>query len=707
MAGGQGGGSDHAHEFPGAGAPKDPAAPEESQTAADPQNTPEDPAPVDEQAPAPVDEQAAGPEEPQAPAADEQPVPEEPKGVGGASERSYLGTERRPRDTPERALGDFTTTTSLLRMVPLGIAVGAIGAGISLALLDMIGFCTNFLYYQRLSVHLTSPNATTLGALAIVIPVGGGLIVGLMARYGSEQIRGHGIPEAMENILINGSRVQPRLAVLKPISSAISIGTGGPFGAEGPIILTGGAVGSIVGQLFRLTASQRRALLVAGAAAGMSAVFGTPVAATLFGVELLVFEVKPRSMVLIGLASATADALRMWMASAGLVHAQPLFPIPHNPPLGGVVLLGAAAIGIATGLGAWVMTQAVYRCEDLFKKLDGHLHWMWWPIIGGLVIGVGGFIDPRALGVGYNTIHFELLGKLSLGALVLLFFVKMIIWAAGLGGGTSGGILAPILMMGAAIGGVLGHVLPGASVGVFALIGMAGSLGGVTRSPFTAIVFAFELTYDANALLVLLVAATIAHLVSVLTLKRSILTEKVARRGFHVMREYVVDPLEATFVREVMETDVFTVEPDRTVADLYCSLAEGSAARRQRLYPVVDAEETLVGVVPWSAVLAARGDGARVARDVMLPVSEVAHADELLGAVADRMAALGLGAFPVVDRRNPRHLEGLVTQFDLLGARQKLLIEERKAERVLTLKRVWPAPRSNAAPPARSDVRTR
>jgi CIC family chloride channel protein len=619
-----------------------------------------------------------------------------------ASEMSYLGAERRPRDTSERALGDFTAMPALLRLVPLGIVVGALGAGISLALLDMIGLFTNLFYYQRLSFHLVSPNANTLGAIAVVIPIGGGLIVGLMARYGSEQIRGHGIPEAMENILINGSRVQPRLAILKPISSAISIGTGGPFGAEGPIILTGGAVGSIVGQLFRLTAAQRRALLVAGAAAGMSAVFGTPVAATLFGVELLVFEFKPRSMILIGLAAATADGLRMAMASAGLVAPQPLFPVPGHPPLGGVVLVGAAVIGLATGLGAWVMTQAVYRTEDLFKKLTGHLHWMWWPLIGGLVIGLGGLVDPRALGVGYDTIHLELLGKLGLDALVVLFFVKIVIWAVGLGGGTSGGILAPILMMGAAIGGVLGHVLPGASVGAFALIGMSGSLGGVTRSPFTAIVFAFELTHDGNILLALLVAATVAHLVSVLTLKRSILTEKVARRGFHVMREYAVDPLEATFVREVMETDVFTVEPDRTLAELYQALPEGSAQRRQRLYPVLRGGR-LIGVLPWSSVLAARSIGTTRAEDVMIAPKAVAHPDEILRGVADRMASLGLGVLPVVDRADPGHFDGLVTQFDLLDARQKLLEEERHAERVLMLRRVRPAGPDDAERPGESD----
>jgi CIC family chloride channel protein len=617
-----------------------------------------------------------------------EPIPDSPREGRPDAASGYLGADRRPQDTSERALGDFTTRPAVLRLVPMAIGVGAFGAGISLALLAMIGFFTNLFYYGRLSAHLVSPNANTLGAVALVIPIGGGLVVGLMARFGSEQIRGHGIPEAMENILINGSRVQPRLAILKPISSAISIGTGGPFGAEGPIILTGGAVGSIVGQLFRLTAAERRALLVAGAAAGMSAVFGTPVAATLFGVELLAFEFKPRSMVLIGLASATADGIRMAMAGAGLVSPQPLFPVPGHAPLGGYALLGAAAIGVATGLGAWVMTQAVYGFEDLFKKLTGHLHWMWWPLIGGLIIGVGGLIDPRSLGVGYNTIHAELLGQLGVGAMVLLLFVKMIIWAGGLGGGTSGGILAPILMMGAAIGGLMGHVLPGGTVGVFALIGMAGSLGGVTRSPFTAIVFAFELTHDSNSLLALLVAATISHLVSVLVLKRSILTEKVARRGFHVMREYTVDPLEATFVREVMETDVLTVDPDRLVADVYAELPEGSPRRRQRLYPVLDAGERLVGVLPWSAVLAARSGEAKRVADAMVPPNVVAHPDEILRGVADRMAALGVGVLPVVERSDHHHLDGLVTQFDLLEARQKLLEEERHAERVLTLRLV-------------------
>ncbi|HEY1763032.1 MAG TPA: chloride channel protein [Acidimicrobiales bacterium] len=586
----------------------------------------------------------------------------------------------------ERTLGDFTTPPSILALVPLAMVIGVIGAGISLALLDMIGFFTNLFYFQRLSVHLVSPYGNTLGPVAVLIPIGGGLIVGVMARFGSEQIRGHGIPEAMERILINGSKVQPRLAILKPISSAISIGTGGPFGAEGPIILTGGAIGSIIGQLFPLTAAQRRSLLVAGAAAGMSAVFGTPVAATLFGVELLAFEFRPRSMVLIGIAAATADALRIAIASAHLVTPQPIFVIPGHAPISGFDLLGAAAVGVGCGLAAWVMTQAVYLCEDVFKKLTRHLHWMWWPMIGGLLIGLGGLVDPRALGVGYGTIRAELLGQLTVDALLLLFVVKLVIWSGALGGGTSGGILAPILMMGAAIGGVAGHVLPGATPGTWALVGLAGALAGVTRSPFTAIVFALELTYDQHLLLALLVVATFAHLVSVLVLKRSILTEKVARRGFHVMREYSVDPLEATFVREVMDTEIFTVEPESQLADIYLALDEGSSERRQRLYPVLDRENRLLGVLPWSAVLSAKGEPNRRAHEAMSRTPVTAYPDEILRLVADRMAAHGVSVIPVVDRNDGSHVEGLVTQFDLLKAREKFLVEERRAERILTLR---------------------
>jgi H+/Cl- antiporter ClcA/predicted transcriptional regulator len=598
-----------------------------------------------------------------------------------------IGADRRPQHSRERRLGDFTTGLSVLRLVPLGVAVGMLSAFVALGLLDLIGLVTNLLFFQRASVRLVSPRA--IGPATLLIPVLGGGVIGLMARYGSERIRGHGIPEAMETILVGGSTVQPRLAVLKPISSAVSIGTGGPFGAEGPIILTGGAIGSVVGQFFHFSALERRILLVAGAAGGMSAVFGTPVAAVLLGVELLLFEWKPRSMVVVAISSAVAAAVRQRFAAWGLVSHTPLFTVPGHGTLDESALLSAMLVGVAGGLLAWTLTVAVYGAEDAFKKLP--LHWAWWPAIGGVVVGVGGLLDQRALGVGYDTIAAELAGRLTLGALAALLVVKLVVWAVALGSGTSGGILAPLLMMGAAVGGMMAPVLPGGQgTAVWCLMGMAAALAGVTRSPFTAVVFAFELTRDANALLPLLIACTFAHLISVLALRRSILTEKVARRGFHVMREYVVDPLEALFVRDVMSTSVLTVAPAHSAADLYAILRGGSAQRRQRLYPVVDPQRSILGVVAWSDVLeahAAGADGQPVAalmhRDPVL-----AHADETLRQLADRMAARSVGVMPVVERESPSTLRGIVSQFDLLRARERLLEEERHREQVLRVRAV-------------------
>ena len=347
-----------------------------------------------------------------------------------------------------------------------------------------------------------------------------------MARFGSERIRGHGIPEALESILINGSKVQPRLAVLKPLSSAISIGSGGPFGAEGPIIMTGGAIGSIVAQLFHLTAAERKTLLVAGAAAGMAATFATPVAAVLLAVELLLFEWKPRSAIPVALASATAGAARRYILGLG-----PLFPVPqHSIFIGPQGLAGCVIAGLLAGLLSALLTLGVYAAEDLFKKLP--IHWMWWPAIGGLFVGLGGMIFPQALGVGYDTIQALLQGDVPRTIIAGVLLVKSAIWIISLGSGTSGGVLAPLLMMGAALGGVESMFLPHEGAGFWPLVSMGAILGGTMRAPFTAILFALELTHDINVLLPLLVAAMLAHATTVLLLKRSILTEKVARRGF-------------------------------------------------------------------------------------------------------------------------------------------------------------------------------
>jgi H+/Cl- antiporter ClcA/CBS domain-containing protein len=594
-----------------------------------------------------------------------------------------IGPDERDPGGIELELGDFTTGRATLRLVPLAVVMGALSAVLALGLLKLIALVTNLAYFQEFSGDLRPPADADLGPWSIAIPVLGGLVVGLMARYGSERIRGHGIPEAMETILVGGSKAQPRVTVLKPVSSAISIGTGGPFGAEGPIILTGGAVGSVLGQFFHLSAIERRCLLVAGAAGGMSAVFGTPIAAVLLGVELLVFEWKPRSMVLIAIASAVAGSIQVGFAELGWMEKAPLFPTTVQVSPGAATILGGVAIGLVGGAAAWVLTKAVYGAEDGFTKLP--IHWVWWPALGGLVIGIGGLIEPRALGVGYETIGDSLAGDLAVGALLSVLLVKLVIWSVALGSGTSGGILAPILIIGAAVGGLMSPLLFGGSSGAWSLLGMAAVLAGVTRSPLTAIVFSLELTHDVGLLLPLLLCSTIAYLISVLVLKRSILTEKVARRGFHVLREYEVGPLEALFVRDVMDTEVVTVEPTRSVAEVYGVAEERAQARQQRLVPVIGPAGEVAGVVPWTDVLeaAAAGDMNGTVADLMVRHVVVAYPDETLRAVADRMAGHRVGVLPVMERGPTRRLRGIVTQFHLLAARERIMEEERHRERIL------------------------
>lgn len=607
--------------------------------------------------------------------------------------------DQRPEGGRERELGDFTTVRAVVGIALVALLIGVAVASLALGLLDLIGLITHLAYTGTVSTSLAPPDTSVLGPLSVLVPVVGGLIVGVMAKVGSERIRGHGIPEAMETILLRGSRMEPRLAVLKPISSAVSIGTGGPFGAEGPIIVTGGAAGSVAGQLLHLTAAERRCLLVAGAAAGMTAVFGTPVAAVLLAVELLLFEWRPRSMIPVAVAACAAEAVREALSHAGLLRSAPLFPMVSHGTLPFSATVGAVFVGIACGALAWVMTRCVYGAEDLFGRLP--LHWSWWPAIGGVVVGVGGLIEPRALGVGYSTIGAELAGRLALGTLLGLLIVKLVIWAVALGSNTSGGILAPLLMLGAALGGILGSVLPGAGDGTWALLGMAGALAGVTRSPLTSIVFALELTHNVGALLALLVACTIAHLVSVLTLKRSILTEKVARRGYHVTREYEVDPLHALLVRDVMATDVLTVTPASVVADLYEQLSDGSLQRRQRLYPVLEENGQMTGVLALSAVRSASESHSDSPASELARQPLAARPDETLREVADRMVSTGHTVLPVIG--DDRRLLGLINQFDLLKAHERVLIEERHRERPLDPRRV--ATRTRWLLPSRGTAR--
>ncbi len=582
----------------------------------------------------------------------------------------------RRADPAPKELGDFTTTPRVLAISLLAAFIGLASAFVAVGLLWLIGVFTNLFFFGRFNTALIAPAGNHLGVFVILVPVAGALIIGLMARYGSERIRGHGIPEAIESILIDGSRVEPRVALLKPLSSAISIGSGGPFGAEGPIIMTGGAIGSMIAQFFHLTSAERKTLLVAGAAGGMSATFASPVAAVLLAVELLLFEWKPRSLIPVALASATAALARRYMLGVG-----PLFAVaPHPAFVGPAGILGCVLAGLLAGVLSMLLTSAVYAAEDAFQHLP--IHWMWWPALGGLAIGLGGFIFPQALGVGYDVIAALLRGDVARNVVLGILLVKSTIWAVSLGSGTSGGVLAPLLMMGGALGGLEAGFLPHLGAGFWELVSMGAILGGTMRSPFTAVIFAIELTHDINMMLPLLVASVIAHAFTVLTLRRSILTEKVARRGYHLSREYAVDPLEVLFVREVMRTNIAVLPANLDMREASAMVKIHHGERGQQLYPVVDGEQQFVGMLRRSDLHDPDG---RCVADAASDPRAVAYPDEPLRVVVYRMAETGLTRMPVVERENPRKLVGLLSLTDLLKARTRNLTEERHRERVLRI----------------------
>jgi CIC family chloride channel protein len=585
-------------------------------------------------------------------------------------------------------LGDFTTTWRVLPISLLAMVIGVICAFVALALLRLIGLFTNLFYYGRWNTALVSPAGNHLGIFSLFVPIAGAFVIGIMARYGSERIRGHGIPEAIESILMNGSRVEPKVAFLKPISSAISIGSGGPFGAEGPIIMTGGAFGSMIAQFFHLTSAERKTLLVAGAAGGMSATFAAPVASVLLAVELLLFEWKPRSLIPVALASAVAAVMRRYILGLG-----PIFPVPEHPLfIGPRALLACALVGLLAGILSSLLTLSIYASEDAFHRLK--LHWMWWPMIGGLAIGLGGLLFPQALGVGYDTIGQLLQGSVTTKIILGVLLVKWFIWAVSLGSGTSGGVLAPLLMIGGALGGLEAMFLPSAGAGFWPLISMGAVLGGTMRAPFTSIIFAFELTHDANVFLPLLVASIISHAFTVLLLRRSILTEKVARRGYHLSCEYAVDPLELLYAREVMDNPIAVVDekllPGEVTTSPHWERWEG-----QRLVPVVDSVGQLKGVLTATDIRGAmNGNGNHLAPGVLAALVKTqtfnAYGDEPLRVVVNRMAETSVTRMPVLDRDNGKLL-GLVTLDHVLKARARHQEEELHREQVLWLPFFAPA----------------
>ncbi|MFS2108373.1 chloride channel protein [Sphingomonas sp. Sphisp140] len=559
-------------------------------------------------------------------------------------------------------LADYSADWRMAMLAAAALVVGTGGALGAWLLVKLIAIAANLFWFGELSTAAREITDNHLGLWVAAIPVLGALLNGVMARFGSEKIRGHGIPEAIEAILYGESRLSLKVALLKPLSSAISIGSGGPFGAEGPIIMTGGAIGSLFAQCFHLSAAERKTLLVAGAAAGMTGIFGTPLAAILLAIEVLLFEWKPRSFVPVVVAVLVSFAWRPLLFGAG-----PLFPFTFAGMADSGTMLGLAlGLGLLVGLEAALLSQLLYRVEDLFHRLP--VHWMWWPAIGAVVVGLGGLIDAHVLGAGYGNIQNLLDGGLAVRAVLALLVVKAVVWLVALGSGTSGGVLAPLLTLGGALGYLVGLWLPG-TPGLWAMIGMAGIMSGAMRAPLTGALFVAELTGHFDMLPLAAAASTGAYAVSVLVMRRSILTEKIARRGRHILQEYTVDPLDFLQAGDVMTREPTTL-PGCMPVEGAVEFFAGQAAHRS--YPVVDGEERLLGLVSRSDALRWQTEGRvweSTLADILSDASQpCAFPDTPIGAVADLMVETGVGRIPIVERAGNR-VVGILSRHDLLKAR--------------------------------------
>src|SRR5579864_5748080 len=566
----------------------------------------------------------------------------------------------------------------------LGAAIGLIAGLVAYILYKLIGLFTNLFFFHQWSTTFRSVGGHHLGAWVILIPVIGGLVVGVMAKYGSEKIKGHGIPEAMEAVLINRSRIEPKVALLKPVSAAIAIGTGGPFGAEGPIIQTGGAIGSLVGQVLHTTAVERKVLLACGAAAGMSATFNTPIAGVIVAIELLLFEFKSRSFIPLVIASTIATAVHMQLLGPG-----PMFQVGHVDFAIPRALPFYLVLGPICGLAAIVLSKSLYWVEDLFEKLP--VDELWWPAIGALGLGIIGFFVPRVFGVGYDTIGAILNGELAWKVLLVVMIAKFAALVISLGSGTSGGLLAPTFMWSAAMGGLFAmignHVFPNAhlSPGAFALVAMGAVFGAASRATFSFIIFAFEITRDYNSVLPLMLVAVIADGIAMLFMPRSsIMTEKLARRGLHIHQDYEADVLQQVRVSETMDQDIPKLPADMSVSELSDRIArrDPSVSRHQGML-IIDSEGKLAGVITRGDVMRALDadpSGGMSVLEAGTCELVVTYPDEMLHDALTKMLRNDIGRLPVVDRKESQRVLGYLGRPGIMAARLRRLDEEHERE---------------------------
>ena len=573
----------------------------------------------------------------------------------------------------------------VLLLCLVAVVLGVCAAFIAQLLVSLISLVTNAAFFGRWSTQDASPAAHQLGAWVVVVPVVGGLIVGLMARWGSRAIRGHGIPEAMEQVLLNESKIPARITFLKPVSSAVAIGTGGPFGAEGPIIATGGALGSFLGQLLHVTGDERKVLLAAGAAGGMTAIFGSPVAAVILAVELLLFELRPRSLIPVAMAVVAAAGVRY-----ATVGTEPVFAMPYVDEPGLVALACYVLLGAAIGLVSVGVTRAVYAIEDAFEKLP--VHWMWWPAIGGVVVGVVGYFAPLTLGVGYTNIEDIVAGHFAVGALAFLCVMKFISWSIALGSGTSGGTLAPLFTIGGALGALAGFgmvaIAPGLGIDprIAGLVGMAAIFAGASRALLTSVVFAFETTQQAHGLLPLLGGCAAAYLVSALAMRNTIMTEKIARRGVRVPTEYAADYLEQVLVRDAATREVVSLRTSDELGEVRRLLASGRTEYQHQGFPVVADAGVVRGVVTRRGLLDPAEPNIRRIGDMRLRPPVVVHEHHSLREAADHMVAEDIGRLVVVGVDAPHPLVGILTRGDILSAHRRRLKGAREGGRHIRIR---------------------
>jgi CIC family chloride channel protein len=598
-----------------------------------------------------------------------------------------LDNEFRPEENNKRQAGSHRR---LCYLAALAIIIAVLTGGIARFLVSLIDFFTNLFFYGRISPSHVSPEQHHLGAWVIAIPVLGGVIVGFMARYGSKAIRGHGIPEAMEQILTNESRIKPIITFLKPLSSAISIGTGGPFGAEGPIIATGGALGSTIGQFLRISPDERKILLTAGATAGMAAIFGTPIAAIFLAIELLLFEFSPRSIIPIALACITGAAMHKLLFGNDPVFLMPTEAAPSNSALAIYSLLG-----ILIGLLAAAVTKAVYAIEDGFEKLP--IPWWSWPALGGVAVGIIGWLAPQTFGVGYSNIDALLRNPLTLHLLLILSLFKFLSWSISLGSGTSGGTLAPLLTIGGACGALMGSALlyyfPGSGITIHmaALIGMSAMFAGASRALLTSIIFALESTGQSNAILPLLGACVASYIISYFLLENTIMTEKIARRGVATPSSFEPDILVKYPVADFMQTGIQVLSGDNTIADIQDwmkkeQLNEEKPAPRTH-FILVDNSGEYLGLLPLQEIY-----NSRHALDT--PIISLLQADnrvfvreeQSLKIAVETMAATGLDILPVVSGGERHEVTGLLSYIDTLEVYKQKLRESNHFGKEYSLK---------------------